>query len=67
MKFVSCETIQSDDFEAIVSLVPELNSLTLTGGYLCSLTPIVKLKKLTRLELDHNAFVSDKFLNDLSQ
>ncbi|XP_014276638.1 F-box/LRR-repeat protein fbxl-1 isoform X2 [Halyomorpha halys] len=71
LRFVSCESIRSKDVEMIASIVPELNSLTLAGGFIDfkshSLTPITKLKKLTRLDLDNNAFVCDHFLNQLSQ
>lgn len=71
LRFVSCESIRSRDVEVIASIVPELNSLTLAGGFIDfkshSLTPITKLKKLTRLDLDNNAFVCDHFLNELSQ
>ncbi|CAH1404206.1 unnamed protein product [Nezara viridula] len=71
LRFVSCESIRSNDVERIASIVPELNSLTLAGGFIDfkshSLTPITKLKKLTRLDLDNNAFVCDHFLNELSQ
>lgn len=71
LKFVSCDSIRSKDVDTIASCVPELTSLTLAGGFTDfkshSLTPIIKLTKLTHLDLDNNSYVCDHFLRGLSE
>ncbi|BES88068.1 LRR [Nesidiocoris tenuis] len=69
LNLVSCPRLRGRDLEAIVKLCPDLTKFGLSGmcsvGDLRNINLITKLSKLEHLDLEHNRYINDGFMENL--